>query len=209
MEVLLVSGDPVPCDLLLGCRQLERSVTNQIPQPILQFILDACVPCSRRVGMRPEVVDVIRTAQCRCHQIVQFVSFRVGAGDSVQIEHLFPERRRIPICSLVSGSAQTAPRLIRTVAPGVSRESSRARPTAGLPDRSDAVADPKTDQTRPESEENESADGQSDSACRQEPERIARLRLRRQFLQTQLQQRAGTFSTDGRSVSAAGDHEYE
>ena len=67
-------------------RQLGRQLKlpgfrkGKVPRPILERVLYLSVPNRVGLGMGPQVMNIVRAAQRRRHQVVHFVCSRVGAG---------------------------------------------------------------------------------------------------------------------------------
>jgi hypothetical protein len=60
MKIFLVGFNPVRRDFSLGGRQIKLSAANQVTQMILECVLYLGVPDGRLIGLRPQVVDVVR-----------------------------------------------------------------------------------------------------------------------------------------------------
>jgi hypothetical protein len=60
---------------------------------IFQRFLYPSVPNRGGVGLRPEISNVVSTAESRGYQIVNLVGLRIGAGHSVEFENLAAQRR--------------------------------------------------------------------------------------------------------------------
>ena len=93
VEIILVGGNPVGG----RCRAVpwtdRVSFTDHLVEVFFQRILHVRIPGPRRIGFRPQIVDVFRAAQSRRNQIINLIVARTGIRDSVLMEDLLTQRR--------------------------------------------------------------------------------------------------------------------
>src|SRR5262252_3549161 len=63
MKILLIGGDPVGGYIALRCFKVQISRTDLIMKILFQRVFDMCVPFAECIGLRPEISNIVRTAQ--------------------------------------------------------------------------------------------------------------------------------------------------
>ncbi len=87
MKIFFVGGNPVGRDFLLRFGQVETALANHLSKPVFQRVLYISVPYSR-VGVRPEIMNIVGASECRRDKVVHFISSRVSPGNSIFLKYL-------------------------------------------------------------------------------------------------------------------------
>ena len=82
VEISFVCRDPIGRDITLRRCQLNSSLANQLMEVIFELVLNAGVP-GRRVGLRPEILNTVDSAQRGRYQIVQLIVFLRRPGHRI------------------------------------------------------------------------------------------------------------------------------
>ncbi|MCU1327467.1 MAG: hypothetical protein JWN34_2837 [Bryobacterales bacterium] len=72
-DILAECRDPVRGDCLLSRREVELSGADELVQPVLQLVFLGCGPLAR-VGLRPEVLGAVRSAQRERYQMIDLAA---------------------------------------------------------------------------------------------------------------------------------------
>jgi len=62
-------------------------------QALFQDILNERVPRGGCIGLRPQILNVLRTTQSRRNQVIDLIVFRMSVGDSVLLKNLLTQWR--------------------------------------------------------------------------------------------------------------------
>ena len=89
VEISFVCRDPIRRDITLRRCQLRASLANQLMEVIFELVLNARVP-GRRVGLRPEILDTVDSAQRGVIRSSSSSSFLEGAGTPYSLKTACP-----------------------------------------------------------------------------------------------------------------------